>query len=379
MSNNPQEFKKILIILPRQLGDILLGSSLAFALRHLYPNAHITWIAHPMGRQLLEGHPALNEVVYYPVRKRRGLKNWLTNPSQTLRDLSQYLQLEFTFLKRIRSAGFDFVADAICTPKTAIMTRLTLAGVRHGVKTRWNRNWAYTRLCDTTAWKNYYAAHARLHLLSPFLAKHLIDEPPNEWLSSWIPAPAPSRERVDALIQQLGLVKKRFVVMSPTSRRPLRQWPAENFVELALRLIIQDGLRVCWFWGPGELEFVDAIHASLTEKLKEYGIDSKASVVPPLLTLSEAALFSAESLAWIGNTNGLSHVAVAGGAHTVQIFGPTSAINWTHPDRDKHIPVQRSQGCVRCESNHCKTGTHECMKMLSVDEVLVAVRSIKTA
>ncbi|MEY3903742.1 MAG: hypothetical protein RL189_3048 [Pseudomonadota bacterium] len=379
MSNNPQEFKKILIILPRQLGDILLGSSLAFALRHLYPNAHITWIAHPMGRQLLEGHPALNEVVYYPVRKRRGLKNWLTNPSQTLRDLSQYLQLEFTFLKRIRSAGFDFVADAICTPKTAIMTRLTSAGVRHGVKTRWNRDWAYTRLSDTTAWKNYYAAHARLHLLSPFLAKHLIEEPPAQWLNSWIPTPTPTRERMNELIQQLGLVKKRFVVMSPTSRRPLRQWPAEHFVELALRLITQDSLKVCWFWGPGELEFVNEIDASLKEKLRERGIASNSSVVPPLLTLSEAALFSAEGTVWIGNTNGLSHVAVAGGAHTVQIFGPTSAINWTHPDRNKHIPVQRSQGCVRCESNHCKTGTHECMKMLSVDEVLVAVRSIKTA
>lgn len=378
MSANPRKFKKILIILPRQLGDILLGSSIAFALRHLYPDAHITWIAHPMGRQLLEGHPALNETVYYPMRKRRGLKNWLTNPAQTLRDLRQYLQLELAFLKRLRSGGFDFVADAICTPKTAIMTRLTSAGVRHGVKTRWNRDWAYTRLCDTKAWKNYYAAHARLHLLSPFLAKNLIDEPPAEWLTSWIPSPAAARERISDLIQQLGLLKNNFVVMSPTSRRPLRQWPAEHFVELALRLITQDGLKVCWFWGPGELEFVHSIHASLSAKLKELGIFLESSVVPPLLTLSEAAIFSAEGLVWIGNTNGLSHVAVAGGARTVQIFGPTSAINWTHPDRNKHIPVQRSQGCVRCESNHCKTGTHECMKMLSVDEVHSAIRSVRT-
>ncbi|MEN9810159.1 MAG: hypothetical protein RLZZ488_1726 [Pseudomonadota bacterium] len=378
MSESPQEFKKILIILPRQLGDILLGSSIAFALRHLYPNAHITWIAHPMGRQLLEGHPALNEVVYYPVRKRRGIKNLLTKPLDNLRDLIRYLQLEFTFLKQLRASGFDFVADAICTPKTAIMTRLTSAGVRHGVKTRWNRDWAYTRLCDTTEWKNYYAAHARLRLLSPFLANQLIDEPPAEWLNSWIPAPVPTQERMNDLIRQLGLAKNNFVVLSPTSRRPLRQWPAEHFVELALRLITQDGLKVCWFWGPGELEFVHSIHASLSAKLKEIGITPESSVVPPLLTLSEAAVFSAEGLVWIGNTNGLSHVAVAGGARTVQIFGPTSAINWTHPDRNMHIPVQRSQGCVRCESNHCKTGTHECMKMLSVDEVLSAVRAIKT-
>lgn len=378
MTSNAKSFQNILIILPRQLGDILLGSSIAFALRQSFPNACITWLAHPMGRQLLTGHPALNEVIYYPVWKPKSLREWFSKPASLLMQFVQYIVSEFTFLKNLRGNRYDLVIDCICTPKTAIITASTGARVRHGIFTRWNRNWAYTWLCRSNHWKNQYAAHARLQLLNSIIDKDLLDKPPLQWLDSWMPAPSESKERVQRAMTELGLEKNNFVVLSPTSRRPLRQWPAKSFADLAVHLVVNEGLKVCWFWGPGEFEFTQEICKSVQERLKSLGHDENASCMPPLLSLSEAAIFSGESALWIGNTNGLSHVAVAGGAKTVQIYGPTSPKPWIHPNAHKHLAVQRTEGCVNCDSNNCKVGTHECMQMLGINDVLKAVRALKT-
>ncbi|MFZ9521719.1 MAG: glycosyltransferase family 9 protein [Silvanigrellaceae bacterium] len=372
-----QNFRKILIILPRQLGDILLGSSLAFAARSAFPGAHICWVSHPMGRQLLEGHPALNKVIYHPVWKPRSLGTWLKSPVRTIRDLLNYWREEIKFFQNLRSAQFELVVDAICTPKTALMAFLTRARSRHGLATRWNRNWAYTWLCNGSHWQNKYAAQSRLELFGPLIDPQILLNPPQEWLDSWMPVSDKMKERVDAIISELKLTPGKFAILSPTSRRALRQWPGSFFVQLAETLVVEDEVKVCWFWGPGEYDFTLKLHQALQEKLKAKNLDSNASCIPPLLSLGEAAYMSGLSSIWIGNTNGLSHVAVAGGARTVQIFGPTSHEAWTHPNNARHAPVQRDRGCVRCESNTCRTGTHECMKHLTVEDVLIAVRKVK--
>ncbi len=376
MNSSEKKFQNILIILPRQLGDILLGSSLAFALRSEFPEARISWVAHPMGRQLLEGHPALTEVLYYPVQKSNPLKQLLRNPSQSIKSSLRHLWSEIKFLLRLRNASYDLVIDSICTPKTAIMSFSTRAPVRHGIATRWNRNWAYTWLSDAGQWKGVYAAKARLNLLSPVLGREKTANPPLDWLNSWMPTPPATRGRILNILSDLNLSAGQFIVLSPTSRRLLRQWPKTSFVELAVKLIEETGLKICWFWGPGEYEFTEELHKNLQYNLRLKNLDPFASCMPPLLSLAEAAHMSGLSAVWIGNTNGLSHVAVAGGARTVQIYGPTAPEPWLHPNTKKHASVQRNSGCIRCESNTCKTGTHECMKELSVDEVLNTVRRV---
>jgi ADP-heptose:LPS heptosyltransferase len=376
MSQHIRSFQNILIILPRQLGDILLGSSLAFALRSTFPDARISWVADPMGRQLLEGHPALNEVLYYPVWKPLSFKQYLENPIESAKKLFAYFRKEFLFLRQLRRSDYDLVVDSLSTPKTAIISFMTGAPVRHGVQTRWNRNWAYTWLSNRKVWGAQYAAKARLNLLSPLIGADKTAHPLPEWLNSWIPVPPAVRARILSLLPELNLSEGHFAVLSPTSRRPLRQWPGNSYVELAERLVRETGLKICWFWGPGEFEFTENLHRQLQEKLKSSNVDPSFSCMPPLLSLSEAGFMSGLSSVWIGNTNGLSHVAVAGGARTVQIFGPTSAEPWLHPNSEMHVSVQRQSGCVRCNSNTCKIGTHECMKLLGVDEVFKAALQV---
>lgn len=332
-----------------------------------------------MGRQLLTGHPALNEVHYHPVWKNFGWKNFLKAPLKFLQDGWNHFKSEVSFLAKIRSQRFDLVVDVICTPRTAIVCRWSGAPVRQGLKTRWNRDWAYTWLSDGPGWTGKYAAQARLNLLQPQLGEQLINHPPAQWLNSWIPNNDQCKERINLFLEDSNLRGKKFALLSPTHRRPLRRWPHQSYVSLALRMAKQFQWHMVWLWGPGEFEYVSTAHEELKVLLREEGLDETFSVLTPLLTLPEVAELAHRAEQWIGNTNGLSHVAVAGGAKTVQIHGPTSPKPWTHPDASKHIPVQREQGCLRCDKNTCHMPKRECLDLLEVDQVFAAVVQLKTA
>lgn len=371
--------RRVLIVLPRQLGDILLGSSLAFALRETFPNAHIAWLSHPMGRQLLTGHPALNEVHYLPVWKRPSGLKILKAPLRFLSDAFRHMKSELNLLLKIRREDFDLVVDATCTPRTAILTRFSGANQRFGIATKWNRNWAYSWLCPKTNWSNEYAAKARLSLLSPIIGEHLSENPPMQWLNSWMPSTELNQKRISDFLDEANLSGQKFVLLSPTSRRPLRVWPQGSYAKLGLKLVQEFNWAVIWLWGPGELEYTKCAHEELKLLLKNAGLPESRSIIPPLLSLAEVAELSKQAEQWIGNTNGLSHVAVAGGAKTVQIFGPTSPKPWTHPDSTKHVAVQREVGCINCNNNRCHRPTRECLDQLDVQQVYDAVASLRRA
>lgn len=368
--------RHFLIILPRQLGDILLGSSIAFALRETFPDAVITWVAHPMGKQLLNQHPALSQVLYHPSIKTESFSSIIRSPLAYIRKRLNHFKAEISFLNRLKTLNCDTVIDVICTPRTALMTYVTAAQNRIGIRTRWNRNWAYSELTDPKKWGSKYAATARLELLSTIINPQLCQQPPSHWLSSWIPHHSDVTSRVESWMSEAGLKRGQFTVLSPTHRRPLRRWPVEHYAELAALIRRHFNDKIVWLWGPGERALAELAQAALI------AIDPDArehSVLPPILTLPEVAHLSGQCTVWVGNSNGLSHVAMAGGARTIQIHGPTHNAPWTHPNERNHTSIQRSEGCIRCESNACKQLTHECMKELSVNEVFEKYKLFRMA
>jgi ADP-heptose:LPS heptosyltransferase len=368
--------RNFLIILPRQLGDILLGSSVAFALREKFPEAVITWVSHPMGKQLLNNHPALSHVLYHPSIKIDPLSSILRSPIAYLKKRMKHLKDEISFLRQLKTMNCDTAIDVICTPRTALMTYVTAAQNRIGIRTRWNRNWAYNLLIDTREWGSQYAATARLNLISSIIDPQLCLQPPERWLKSWIPNDSKISSRVEGWMNEAELKQGHFTLLSPTHRRALRRWPIERYAKLASLIYRHCNDKIVWLWGPGERELAESAHSALIE------IDPDAasqSIIPPLLSLPEVAHLAGQCSIWIGNSNGLSHVAMAGGARTIQIHGPTHSAPWTHPNNLNHTSIQRSAGCTRCESNVCKQKTHECMNELSVDEVFERYKHFRMA
>ena len=62
MSNEP---KRILIIKPSALGDIVLALPALSALKHSFPEASISWLVRPEFAPLITGHPYISDIILF--------------------------------------------------------------------------------------------------------------------------------------------------------------------------------------------------------------------------------------------------------------------------------------------------------------------------
>src|SRR5947209_7600668 len=80
--------KRICLIKPSALGDIVHALPVLTALRRRYPAAHIDWIVNRGYQSLLEGHPHLDELVCFDrSATRRGYISATVSFGRFLRDL----------------------------------------------------------------------------------------------------------------------------------------------------------------------------------------------------------------------------------------------------------------------------------------------------
>ncbi len=366
--------EKILIMLPRQLGDVLLATPLATVLRKKYPNAQIDWWAHPMAKEILEGNPYLNQTYYLPIwRKKDYLKTfflkkfwfWLC-----------YLWSEISFLFFIRNENYTIIIDAINYPRSCFQAVLTGAKIKISFKSNSIRDFTFSHLISREKLDSGYLGFTRLFLLEP--------------LGIYLNEIDLENIKIELPIHEINMVKpsnwikgelskagaSRYIVMSPTSRYLVRCWPISNFTDLALQLVRKYNIAIVWSRAPGEEEYIQIVHNELKEKLRKNFLNEEMSLLPPLMSIREIAYLSKKSIGCVANSNGMSHISVASGAKMIQIHGPTQPINWCPPNKLNYRTIQRDIGCVGCSSNQCKLAVRECLDHLEVEKLLLAVEEL---
>ena len=145
------------------------------------------------------------------------------------------------------------------------------------------------------------------------------------------PAPPPEihlgeESRLAALqfLRENGLPPSDFTALHPSSGSPRKNWPAERFQELALRLR-RENRRFVWIEGEADGKEV----ASLV-RLVEAPVarDLPLPVLASLLSLSRG---------FVGNDSGVTHLAAAVKARTIALFGPTEPSVWAPRGRSVQV------------------------------------------
>jgi heptosyltransferase-2 len=123
--------------------------------------------------------------------------------------------------------------------------------------------------------------------------------------------------RIEALdfLGRNGLPERDFVALHPSSGSPRKNWPAERFQALALRLR-RENLPFVWVEGEADREVV----AGLVRQVS-------APVARDLPLAVLGALFSS-CRGFVGNDSGVTHLAAAVGAPAIALFGPTDPRMW---------------------------------------------------
>lgn len=330
--------ERILVVLFRQIGDVLLTTPLIRALRQHHPQRYIAFLTEPSPARVLQGNPFLNEIIVRP------------------RHTSWYQELQL--LRRIRRLRFDLVVDVMGNSRSTVVSWFSAA--RHRVAfNHFPRSLFYTIRVDGRPDVREYTVSKRLRLLQP-LGIQTTD------LSLDFVYTRQEQEEVDRFLNRHRITSDDLLIcIDPTHHIPTRQWPGKHFSQLVDRLSARMGARVVLLWGPGEKQHVQAIVAA-----------SRAQpVLIPEWELAPLAALLARADLFIGCDSAPLHIAASQRTPTLSIHGSTSDIGWKPPE-PRHRGVMLGLPCQPCGQAQCGPPLDiACLRTLPVDTVFDAVQA----
>jgi len=341
------EFRRILIVKPSSMGDIIHALPILDGLRQRYPSAHIAWLVGVPFVDLVCGHPSVNEVIPFD-RARFGRVG--RSPGITM----EFLR----FLRSLRQRRFDLAIDLQGLFRSGFLTRASGAAVRIGPP-------AGRELSGMFYTERYPPrpadAHAVEHMWAVAEVLGFADRPKQFRLS----ITDADREAIRGRLRARQIDPGRgYVAVFPGARQETKRWPAAHFAALIDRLSAQTHLDIVLAGSTAEVDMCRTVGSlSATASVNLAGETTRREVI---------ALIEAARLV-ITNDSGPMHVADVLHRPMVAIFGPTNPLR-TGPYHHPESVVQLDLPCLPCYLRHldrCRQ-KHACMNRLDVDRVAQA-------
>lgn len=340
--------RRILLVKPSALGDVVHTLPVAATLHRRYPNIALDWLVEEEAADIVRGHPALARVV---VSARKRWLRQLQHPAQILTTLGEMRR----FAADLRRRRYDAVLDLQGLFKSALYVMATGAPVRVGfAEGRECAPWMLTHRVVAPP-QPVHAVERYLHLAAAVDAT----DPVHEFHISL------SREDVAAAKSHLATCPRPRVVVHPAARWRTKLWEVARWRELAATLLTE-GIAVVLTGSRQD----DAIAERITIGMNPQPL----SLVGRLSVKQLAALLQDVDL-MITVDSGPMHIAAAVGTPVVALFGPTDPLR-TGPLGSGKI-LRRELPCSPCLRRRCRIeDTYRCMRDLGVAEVLGAVRDL---
>jgi ADP-heptose:LPS heptosyltransferase len=282
---------KYLIVRPDRVGDVLLTTPLASALRRQDPKAHITWLVREYTAPLLEHNPDVDSIA-------------TDNARTPVMELTQ----------RLKVGHFDVAWFVL--PRWRTVWAGFRAGIprRIGPASKWYSLFFTDRVWQHRSRGESHEADYNLDLMKPLGFK---------------PERLPTRlmltdeERAWAkrtLVSYRVTGEKPVVVLHPGSGGSSERWPLSHFMALGDKLQ-ESGVDVVVTAGPGE-----TYQQIMVDQMRRQPIFIAAGSV----SLRELAALYSQADVVVSNSTGPLHMAVALDVPTVSIYSP---IPTCHPKR----------------------------------------------
>lgn len=317
---------KILIILPNWLGDAVMATPAIEALCTLYPDAELTLVGSYVSIEALKYHP-LCKRHYVDETKKQG--NRFLNTYRFAKALSKH-DMAITFRNQLHSSLLLFWSD---TPITA-------------------------------GRKSWHTSFLLNHPIKPSHPTHLVEQYRDI---------AQSLTRKPLIIEHLKLHIPSHHFSRPTlginpgaTYGSAKRWYPEKFAEVAREY--SNRFDIILFGGPNEVGMANDIESRLNG-LNVTNLAGKTSIAELCSFIGGLDLF-------ITNDSGPMHVAAAYQVPTVAIFGPTRHLETSQWMNEKSYIVRHDMKCAPCMKRECPLGHHECMKNITAEEVIEAVKKL---
>lgn len=326
-SSNPPD--RFLIVSTTGLGDTLWGTPAIRALRNSYPKAYITILTSPLGKEVLQNNPHIDE--FFAVQ----------NPA-----LPSLLKLFFPLRqKKFRTILIFHTSQRPVLPFCALLGAQRIIGTANINK---GLDFILTEPLEN---RKQHEIQRRLEIVQAAGAKG--ETPHMDFFPS-----VQDRQKASTLIPS-GCV----IGLHPGAKDRFKQWPPSHFITLGRKLKEKYGCEIVITGTPAEKELVEMI-------AKNIGALSLCEGV----TLSTFAAVLDKLSLFITNDTGPLHMACASKTPTIALFTPTDPL-LCGPYGASHVRViQKKPTCFPCLKKKCQEPF--CLLQISPNELLSVAEEI---
>ncbi|MFL5696825.1 MAG: glycosyltransferase family 9 protein [Ktedonobacteraceae bacterium] len=363
----------ILVIKMAGIGDLLLATPALRALRETYPQARIDLLVTPASAGILNGWEVLDHIVVLDKYLFDYPQQIVTNPRNLLRLAPLWYDLRDTHYDAV------LLLHHLTLPfgrlKHQLLLRTTGAKWRVGLDN--GHGWFLNVRVKDNGFGAMHEAEYNLAVAEAVGAttsdKRLtVPLSEEDHLHAW-----------QLLYEHEGpeSIKHPIIAMHPGSGSYsiARRWAPERFAQLADSLYSDIGGQLLLLGGPEEAELHQQITGIMQSAMPVRSLAGRGSIKVTAAILEQVDLF-------VGNDSALVHLAVAGGAPTVAIFGLTNARAWGPftggtPGQQAAV-VRLNLPCMPCFYRGHELGmpegcaTRDCLALLGVDPVATAARHL---
>lgn len=329
--------RKILIIAPSWVGDMMMAQVLFQLLRQQNPNCELHVLAPAWSEALLSRMPEIKKSIVLPFGHGQ-----------------LQLRARYRFAKTLTSENYH---QAIILP-SSFKSALIPYFARIPVRTGWLGEYRFGLLNDI----HYLDKKALPTMVARFAAlafKRDTQLPAN------LPIPQLSilNENVERALQKYNLkesAQKKILALCPGAEfGPSKCWPAKHYAAVANQKI-KEGWCV-WIFGS-------ANDAAIGEEIQTL-TDNRCENLAGKTALSEAVDLLSLATCVVSNDSGLMHIAAALDRFVIAIYGSTSP-DFTPPLSSNAKILKLNLDCQPCHQRTCPLKHHHCMKMLLPVSVL---------
>lgn len=360
--DNLSEVHHVFVVHLFEIGDVIMLSPFLRELRRYLPSVRITLAVKPEIKNLVEACPYVSEVLTYEANY-RPLWRPVILPWQAFWTMHRWRRTRRFDLALVPSWQGDNSYMSFLAYFSGAPRRIGYSETISPRRRRLNRGFdqLFTQTLSCTGVE--HEVRRNLAMIS-----HLGGKVEQEVLEIW------TTPEDEAFAQDFweahGSEGKSVVALCPTAGHSvLKQWPLENFVALARRLL--DGnVQVLVVGGPGDKALGAAFEAALGD-----GMINAVGIT----TLRQMAALLRGCVGFVGNDAGPMHIAAAAGVPVTAVFG-SSCQHRFGPWGPKHLVVSKELLCSPCGRGHdaercvrCIFPEPRCLTEITVDEVLRSV------
>lgn len=316
------DMKKILIINRLGIGDVVLTTPLAQAIKEAIPTATIGILVSQKAVDVVKYHPYIDDVFSY---QRTTKKEILAQIRSKKYDEALIID------ERITSTILAFQAGCRLLNKGF---EVTVGKYRIFIRKKLAEN----AILDYTSYLGYLDPTIRIPNIKPIVGS--VD--------------AGSIDKINKWLQKNDFLTKKLILIAAKGLSENKNWPPEHFAELNSYLNKQ-GIMPVYLGSKNDERYIDSIAG---EKYNAAGY----------FNLREVAILAQHAAGCISLCTGVMHIVATANTPIIALYGPTSPERWA----PAHATVIKADlPCVPCKRLDCSNSVfRQCMMDISPQQVV---------